>query len=106
VNIEDINQAVTWMDRHERRMQSQGIVQLEKDSRTLLRTFAPEITPRQDNVAARRCLTCNPPPHVFKCPVCDWTTELRWRFSLHLATGPGWCVARGKAKERKWASRV
>lgn len=53
-----------------------------------------------------RCRFCNPDPHVFKCPVCDYETLDRWRMKLHNMADPQWCRDRGAKKARHWSRQA
>lgn len=52
------------------------------------------------------CRFCNPPPQVFKCPLCDWETLDKWRMKLHNEISPKWCRDRAAKKARKWAQHA
>lgn len=52
------------------------------------------------------CRFCNPPPKVFKCPLCDWETTDKWKMKLHNDIGPKWCKDRAARKARKWAQHA
>jgi hypothetical protein len=57
--------------------------------------------------AIKHCTICNPPPEVFRCPICDFETEERWQMQNHRMGGQSlFCKKRQKAKEKAWASKV
>jgi hypothetical protein len=65
----------------------------------------PNLVKASDNVGIKHCRVCNPPPQLFKCQLCDWETEDRWRMATHVDLRPKWCLDRAKKKETVWASK-
>ena len=52
------------------------------------------------------CNFCNPPPKIYKCPKCDWETDVHWKMKLHNDLEPRWCQDRYNRKIRKWAQHA
>lgn len=81
---------------------------------TLVGPIMPTMPPRYQHLAKHRdsdmvigqCNFCNPPPKVYKCPVCDFTTEDKWRIKLHNDLNPKWCQERGAKKARRFARQA
>lgn len=61
---------------------------------------------RDTSTGASYCRFCTPPAREYKCPVCDWTTDLKWRMALHNDLNPDWCRKRGEKKARRWARQA
>ena len=96
-------QSSEWQAKHAKAMRR--VEMLETQARTQLRLVGPAVE-QDDTSGIRRCLTCNPPPKMHRCPVCDWETEDRWRLKLHIDLNPKWCREWGAKKARRWASKV
>jgi hypothetical protein len=82
---------------------------LVESARMMFRTVGPRVPGvvyPDDDVAIRHCSKCQPTPKIYECPVCNWQTEEKWRFKLHLDLNPLWCRELGAKRARKWASRV
>lgn len=78
---------------------------MEAQARSQLRLVGPQCV-QEDSFAIRKCLKCNPPPEMSKCPVCDAEFDQKWRFKLHLDSNPKWCRDRGEKKARAWSRKV
>lgn len=96
---------LTWQAKHERACMKSGITALEERSRKSLTLIGPKAALDQP-FAVRHCPKCTPPPEYFKCPMCDWECEDRWRYELHMTTNPKWCRDRAAKKARLWARQV
>lgn len=97
---------MTWEAKHERAMAR--VNRLAVEARTLLRTVGPRISAaqdRQDEVSIKHCSFCNPPPHMYSCPLCGFASEAKWRMSLHVDLRPKWCTDRAAKKAREWAKK-
>lgn len=52
------------------------------------------------------CRFCNPDPQTFKCRLCDWETEDRWRMWIHNVVSPQWCRDWADKKARHWSRKT
>lgn len=66
----------------------------------------PMVHAEDQYFAVKQCNVCNPPPKVYKCPLCDWSTTEHWKMKLHNDINPQWCQRRAAKKERAWSNRV
>lgn len=71
----------------------------------------PQLYPmvhRQDQYfAIKHCVICTPPPKVFRCPICDFETEEKWKMQNHNMGGQSEaCKRMQKRKEKAWSRRV
>lgn len=84
------------------------------DALRLVGPFMPTMPPQYQHMAKHRdndmvigmCNFCNPPPKIYKCPKCDWETDVKWKMKLHNDLEPRWCQERYNRKVRKWAQHA
>lgn len=88
-------------------MSEQQIVLAEAMCRVLMRLFGPRVAAAQDErFAFAYCPRCTPPPLLYGCPVCGFSAEEKWRYSLHLKINPETCQRTADRKARHWASKT
>lgn len=81
--------------------------QLSKDTRTLMRCFAPRLSAAQDQADYfRKCVICTPPPEVFTCVICGFASEHRWVYKMHVESQTRACMRTAERRARAWARKV
>ena len=95
----------SWEDRHYRAMAKTRLA--EQAARMLLRLVGPRVSAVQDEkIALKYCSQCEPDPLLYGCPICGFTSETKWQFSVHLMVNPETCQRTADRKARRWASRT
>jgi hypothetical protein len=99
------------------KQRSAAIEMLEERCRQGIRLVAPvmdkmpELYPmvhsEDQYFAIKHCVICTPPPRTYKCPICDFETEEKWRMQNHNLGGQtAYCKRIQKAKEKAWSRKV
>lgn len=79
---------------------------LEEECRVRMRVTFPQLPGQPDEGVVFRPPPKPPKPRQYVCPICDFTTELKYQMQIHVMSGTEVCSRRGKRKERNWASRT
>lgn len=93
-----------------------AIEMAEKRMRSLLRLGMPRTDVMADkyprfvrptnSVALFKCNTCNSPPKIYTCQICDAEFTEKWMMQVHIMGGNELCARIGERKEKQWAADV